>query len=37
MSTVAGVLMLYVLLLGVFEFFRRVRALLSWLFRRTRQ
>lgn len=35
MNTAFGLLLLYVFLLGTVEFFRRVRSLLRWLFRRT--
>lgn len=34
MNTVFALLFLYVLLLGIVEFFRRIRSLLSWLLRR---
>lgn len=36
MHTVIALVMFYILFLGVVEFFRKVRALFSFLFRRTR-
>lgn len=35
MQTVFALLSIYVLFLGVAEFFRKLRTLWSWLFRRT--
>lgn len=37
MHTLFGLLSIYILFLGIAEFFRKLRTLWSWLFRRTQR